>query len=143
MKKTFFWLLGGVAAIYFLSKLSFRSKANFLLRGISVGGSVLSPKVVISLAVQNPTNNKMTMKSLSGSLYVNDKYLANISSFGDQVILPNSENVIELTARPSAFGVFNSVKELLTTPSGNLKASFVGSANIDGFTLPVNETITI
>ena len=143
MKKTFFWLLGGAAAIYLFSKLSFRNKANFLLKGVSVGGSVLSPRIKTLIAIQNPTNNKMTLKSLSGALYVNDKYLANVSSFGDQVILPNSENVIELTARPSAIGIFNSVKELLTTPTGNIKASFNGSGNIDGFNIPFNETITI
>ena len=143
MKKTLAWVIGIGAAIYLFSKMSFQKKANFLLQGVTVGGSLLAPKVITRIAVQNPTNSKLTLKSLSGSLTVNGKYLANLSSFGDQVILPNSENVIELTARPSVIGVFNSIKEFLNTPSGQINASFVGTANVDGFSIPVDQTITI
>lgn len=143
MKKTLLWVLGAGAALYFFSKMAFKNKANFLLQSVNVGGSFLAPKVLVRIAVQNPTNSQITLKSLSGSLSVNGKYLSNLSSFGDQVILPNSENVIELNARPSVIGVFNSIKELLTTPSGQLNANFVGTANVDGFSVPIDQTITI
>jgi hypothetical protein len=74
---------------------------------------------------------------------VNGEYLANVSAFGDQVIQPNSESMLRLSARPSATGVFNSIRELLTTPVGQVNASFTGSANVDGLVVPISETKVI
>lgn len=114
-----------------------------MLRSVRVGGGLFSPVLNIDLAVQNPTNSRVTFKSITGSLSVNDEFLANVSAFGDQVIQPNSETILKLQARPSAAGVFSSVRELLTTPVGDLTANFTGSANIDGINYPINETKTI
>lgn len=141
MKKTsIFWILGGAAALYFLSKLTFSKKINFSLRGLKPSGSIFAPKVAVLIGVQNPTNQRATLKSLSGSISVNGKYLANLSSFGDQIIQPNAESLITLEAKPSVLGVFSSIKELLNTPSGQSEANFDGSANVDGINYPINET---
>ena len=83
------------------------------------------------------------LKSISGSIYVNDKYLANVSSFGDQVISGNSESIVKVTARPSGLGVFQSVKELLTQPIGTIQVRFSGSANVDGINIPIEESKTL
>jgi hypothetical protein len=74
---------------------------------------------------------------------VNDQFLANVSAFGDQVIQPNSETILKLQARPSATGIFSSVRELLSAPMGELTVNFTGSANLDGITYPINETKTV
>jgi hypothetical protein len=141
--RNIFWVVGGVAAIYLLSKLRFGQKANFMLRSLRPGGSLLAPTINVDMAVQNPTNQTITIKSITGSISVNDKYLANVSAFGDQTVLPNSESILRLTARPSAFGVFESVRELLTQPIGTTTASFQGTANVDGLVVPISESRTI
>ena len=141
--KRIFWIIGGAAALYFLSRYKFSQKANFLLRSVRVGGGLFSPIINIDLAVQNPTNSRVTFKSISGSLSVNDQFLANVSAFGDQVINPNSETILKLQARPSATGIFSSVRELLSAPMGELTVNFTGSANLDGITYPINETKTV
>jgi hypothetical protein len=92
------------------------------------------------MAVQNPTNQTITIKSITGSVSVNDKYLANVSAFGDQKVIPNSESILRLTARPSATGVFQSIRELLTQPVGTISASFQGTANVDGIVVPISES---
>ncbi len=141
--RNIFWVVGGVAAIYLLSKLRFGQKANFMLRSLRPGGSLLAPTINVDMAVQNPTNQTITIKSITGSVSVNDKYLANVSAFGDQTVLPNSESILRLTARPSALGVFESVRELLTQPIGSTRASFQGTANVDGLVVPISESRTI
>ncbi len=93
--------------------------------------------------MQNPTNQRIVVKSISGTVYVNDKYLANVSSFGDQVIAGNSESILKLTARPSGLGVFQSVRELLSTPIGQIQVRFSGSANVDGINVPIEESKTL
>jgi len=141
--RNIFWVVGGVAAIYLLSKLRFGQKANFMLRSLRPGGSLLAPTINVEMAVQNPTNQTITIKSITGSVSVNDKYLANVSAFGDQKVLPNSESVLRLTARPSAVGVFQSVREILMQPIGTSSASFQGTANVDGIVVPISESRTI
>ena len=141
--RNLFWIVGGVAAIYLLSKLRFGQKANFMLRSLRPGGTLLAPTINVEMAVQNPTNQTITIKSITGSVSVNDKYLANVSAFGDQKVLPNSESILRLTARPSAFGVFESIREILTQPIGTIAASFQGTANVDGIVVPISESRTI
>ena len=138
-----FWLVGGAAALYLLSRFSFGQKSQFFLRSVKPSGSPLRPIINVEMAVQNPTNATVTIKSITGSININDKYLANVSAFGDQKVLPNQETIIKLTARPSAVGIFESVRELLTNPIGTTVASFQGSANVDGIVVPINESKTI
>jgi len=141
--RNIFWVVGGVAAIYLLSKLRFGQKANFMLRSLRPGGTLLAPTINVEMAVQNPTNQTITIKSITGSVSVNDKYLANVSAFGDQKVLPNQESILRLTARPSATGVFQSIREILTQPVGSIAASFQGTANVDGLVVPISESRTI
>jgi LEA14-like dessication related protein len=143
LKKAIFWVVGGAAALYFLARYSFSQKAIFLLRSVKPSGTILQPTVTVEIAVQNPTNQRITLKSISGSVFVNDKYLANVSSFGDQVITGNSESIVKVTARPSGVGVFQSVRQLLTQPIGTIQVRFSGTANVDGINIPIEESKTL
>ena len=143
MKKQILWIVGGAAALYFLARYSFSRKATFILQSIKPGGSLLSPRVLITFSVQNPTNQRITVKSVVGSVYVSDKFLANVTSYGDQTIQPNAESLFTITARPTAIGVFQSLKNLITQPLGNIQIRFSGSANVDGINVPIEQTQTL
>jgi LEA14-like dessication related protein len=138
--KNLFYLIGGAAALFLLSRFRFGQKAIFQLRSLRPGGSLLQPTINVELAVQNPTNTTIKIKSITGSISVNDRFLANVSAFGDQTVAPNSESTLRLVARPSALGVFESVRELLTAAAGQVSATFRGSANVDGIVVPITET---
>jgi LEA14-like dessication related protein len=143
LKNAIFWVVGGAAALYFIARYRFSQKANFLLRSVKPTGTILQPTVTVEIAVQNPTNQRIILKSISGSLFINDKYLANVSSFGDQIIAGNSESIVKVTARPSAVGVFQSVRELLSKPIGTMQVRFSGTANVDGINIPIDQTNTL
>lgn len=136
-------LIGGAAALYFLSRYQLSRKISFLLRGVRVGGGITSPVIVIDLAIQNPTNQRAILKSISGEVSANGQYIANLSAFGEQVIQPNSESVIKLSARPSAAGVGQFLVNLFKQKQQKVTTTFTGTANIDGVTYPVNETRSI
>lgn len=137
------WVIGGAAALYFLSRYSFGQKTTFFLRRVRPVVTLTGPMVNVELAVQNPTNQQATLKSITGALSINGKAIANLAAFGDQKINANSESLIKLTARPSALGVFQTVKELFTSAPGTISANFTGSANVDGIVIPINETQTV
>lgn len=103
----------------------------------------MAPKVNISMLVQNPTNQRVVIKSIVGSVYVGGKFLAYVSSYGDQVIEGNAESVLNLTARPTAVGVFQSLKELVTQPLGTIEIRFSGTANVDGINVPIEQSQTL
>lgn len=140
MKKTLIWIVGGAAALYFLARFQFSKKANFIFQSVKPGGTVLQPLVNIKMLVQNPTNQRVVIKSIVGSVYVDEKFLAYVSSFGDQVIEGNAESVLNLTARPGALGVFQTLKQLVTQPIGSIQVRFSGSANVDGVNVPIEQT---
>ena len=135
--------MGGAAALYFLARYRFSQKANFILQSVRPGGSILSPVVNVKMLVQNPTNQKIVIKSIVGTLSVGGKFLANISSFGDQTITANSESTLSITARPSAIGVFNTLRQLITQPIPGTQIVFSGSANVDGVNIPVEQSQTL
>jgi LEA14-like dessication related protein len=140
LKKPILWILGGAAALYFLARYSFSRKANFILQSVKPGGTLLQPRILISLAVQNPTNQEITIKSIVGSVYVDDNFLASVSSFGDQRITGNSESTLQLTARPSAIGIFQTLKRLVTQPIPGTQIRFTGTANVDGINVPIEQS---
>jgi len=136
-------LIGGAVALYFLSRYQLSQKISFLLRGVRVGGGITSPVIMIDLAIQNPTNQRAILKSISGEVSANGQYIANLSAFGEQVIQPNSESVIKLSARPSAAGVGQFLVNLFKQKQQKVTTTFTGTANIDGVTYPVNEMRSI
>lgn len=133
------WLAAAGAAIFLISKYRFGQKAVFLLRGIKPSGTLLKPTLDVDISVQNPTNQSITIKSITGDLSVNNRYVANVSAFGDQEVQPNSENILKLVARPSAIGIIQSVIAIIRNKENKFTASFNGTANVNGLVVPINE----
>ena len=133
-------LIGGAAALFFISRFRFGQKAVFNLRSLRPGGTLFAPVFNVDLAVSNPTNQAIVIKSITGTVNVKGSAVANVSAFGDQRVAANSESILKLQARPSAVGVFETVRELLKQPVGSTSVSFTGTANVDGIVVPVSES---
>lgn len=143
MKKAILIIAGAGVAYFLYRKFRLQQKANILFRGIKLGGSILAPEIQLSLAVQNPTNTGTILKSISTDLYVSNTYLANFSSFGDQEIKPNSESIIQIIARPKLLGAIKSVISVLKNRKQKMKATLTGSANFEGFNVPINQNVSV
>ena len=108
-------------------------------------------KVLAKIAVQNPTNASAKLISLAGELYANNKLISNISSFDAKTILPNQETVLNFEFNPSVLGLVDFVRSTLTNifktkeqrKKIGLNLKFDGTANVDGFSLPVNITYSL
>lgn len=143
MKKAILIIAGAGVAYFLYRKFRLQQKANILFRGIKVGGSLLAPEIQLSLAVQNPTNTGTVLKSVSADLFVSNTFLANFSSFGDQQINPNSESIINIIARPKLLGAIKSIITLLKNRKQKLQAIITGSANFEGFNVPIKQNVSI
>ena len=138
--RNIFFLAGGAALLLLLSRLRFKQKAIFTLRAIRPGGRLFAPVFNIDMAVANPTNQEIIVKSITGTLNVQNAGVATVQAFGDQKIQANSETIIKLQARPSAIGIFETIRELLEQPAGSTRVSFTGTANVDGLVVPISES---
>lgn len=143
MNKYILWIAAGAATLFLLTRVSLSKRLNFVFQGLRTGGTVLQPQIEISVLAQNPTNNRATLRSLSGQLFLNDKFIANISSFQPQTIEPNSETAIRINARPSVVGIFSTIKNVLTNKTGTNVVSITGAANVDNVSLPFEISQTI
>ena len=129
--------IGIVAAVfYFVSRMRFKSLAQFTIKGVSLSGKSLN--VVVN--VQNPTGANINLKGLSGKLFANNEYIANVNSFDPVLIKGNNQTDMVLNFIPSALGVFSTLKTFFTDAINIRRKPIVfkfdGSANIDGFTIP-------
>lgn len=142
--RNIWWIIAGVgAAIVFLPKLMVGQKAVFVLKNLKTGGNILNPTFGVELGVQNPSNQKIVIKSITGSVLVNGQYLADVSAFGDQIIEGNKESRLVVNATSSALNIVRAVRNILTAPLGSNKITFKGQANVDGLVVPIEQTKVI
>ena len=141
MKKNFIWIAAAAAAIYFIiRKSSFAKNLIFTFNNIKPVGQWYKPELIITLSVQNPSNSTAKITAISGTLYLSDKAISNISSFTQQIIQPQSESLISFSARPGVLGVVNILKDLfLGTKNKKYNFKFIGTANVDGILLPIDQ----
>lgn len=141
MKKNFIWIAAAAAAIYFIiRRSSFAKNLIFNFNNIKPVGKWWQPELIITLSVQNPTNQVATIRAISGTLYLSDKAISNISSFNQQLIQPQMESLISFSVRPGVVGIANVIKEIFAgTKSKQYNFKFIGSANVDGVILPIDQ----
>ena len=138
MNKGFYWLIVGVAAYYILTKTLLAKKLNFIFSSINFKGG----NIELSFLVQNPANIGAVVNSVVGNLSVNDRIVANISTFKNQNIPAKSETILTITARPQYFGAAQLLIDLYKKKFKAV-AKFVGNANVDGVVLPINQTLSV
>ena len=131
-------VLVGAAAYFLFRRTTFAKNLVYVFRGIKVRGKLFSPKIEITIGIQNPSNQKAEFKSMIAQVGWNDNNFANISTFKPVTIAANSETNIVFTAEPSVLGLYDTIKNLIKTGLKNGKISITGTANVDNLQVPVN-----
>lgn len=145
MKKPFL-ILGGIAvgaiAIAAAAKAAIARNLNFVIAGLKVSGTVISPQFNIGIGVQNPSSVDYTIRSMSGSVYVNDKLIGNASNFQEVVIGSNSQTPYTITLRLS---ILQLAAEVLQVFNGQIAAEvkFIGTVNVENVPFPIDLTYKI
>jgi hypothetical protein len=141
MKKNFIWIAAAAAAAFYFiyRKKTFAKSLIFSFNNIKLVGKWYNPEIIVFISVQNPTNQSITIQAISGTLYLTDKAISNISSFTQQKIQPQIESLISFSAKPGVVGIANVLKEIWSgTRSKKYNFKFVGSANVEGVLLPID-----
>jgi LEA14-like dessication related protein len=129
----------GLYALSTFQKANAVQSMNLLITSVNPTFSGITPILDINILVQNPSDKSFVIHSMVGSVYVNDDYVANVSTFNQVTINPHAETVITLKARLSLAGLLDEIIDIINGTSG-LQAviRFTGKVNIDDLTIPVD-----
>lgn len=125
-----------IAGWYFWTRSATLNSLQFIPTGIGVQGAAVN----LTIGVQNPTANPLTLSSLIGSLSISGSPVGNVSDFTPVVIQPNSQTNINVLITPNVFGIAAGAINMIDGNEGEsgLNATLSGTANVNGIPLPVN-----
>lgn len=136
-----FIILGGAATWYLLRMRSLGTNVKFILRNIQIkGGSILQPNIILTLGVQNPTNNEAILKSITGSVIYNGRSIADFSNFQINTIKRNSETLINITAIPNFISVISVLNNIIVNKQKGAVIEITGTANVNNVAVPYNSS---
>ena len=95
------------------------------------------------MAALNPSNQSATINSIVGELYVNNKFLGNVTSFTSQKILPKASSNVSFTIKPSLLSALPIIKSILYNKSKGYSFTFKGNANVDGIVIPIETSYNL
>lgn len=128
-----------LAVIYILRKKSLADNAKFSLENVAFNWS--KKEVYVRMGILNPTNAQITISSILGSLFLNNNEVATVETFSRLLVSPNAKTSLNLTMKPTLYGIFTSLKNIFAKDSKqvfkNYKVKFVGTANANGVNLPL------
>jgi len=138
MKQILVLGLFGIGAYYFLSKKNLAKTAKFSFEKLSMNWK--KKQINVFIGVKNSGDDSAVLKSLIGDLIINGDSIASVESFDTVKIAPRSKSVINLTLKPSLVGIFLQLKNFIQKNNNvkKIKASFQGSANLEGLNIPLN-----
>jgi hypothetical protein len=136
-------LIGGAAAIYFLRMGVMGQNITFIFRNIKIkGGTIIQPNIIVTLGVQNPTNNEAIIKSVTGKLIYEGKTFATFSNFTESTIKANSESLLNITAIPNFSGVIDVINNVILNRRNGAEIKITGTANVNNIVIPINSSFT-
>jgi hypothetical protein len=110
------------------------------IRNVSWQGGGLI--VNIELVAFNPTNTPFYLQSLTGDLFFNSEVLA-VGNLLSPTNLSPGNSYIQLTFNVAPGAAGNAIYNIATGLGGSMNLRFVGSAQVDNFSVPVDEKFSI
>ena len=117
---------------------------TFVVYGVGLKWSNITPILKVDLMVQNVSNETFNISSIVGSLYSNNIYVGNVTSFTPVNVLPASQIIVPIEIRLSLSGIVSDLVSLITLGSGisqNLLLN--GYINASGIVAPLNITYKV
>jgi LEA14-like dessication related protein len=107
---------------------------RFFVHKVSLRFSILTPVLDIVIQIQNPTAEPITVNSIVGDLFINDHYVANISSYQLTKINGVSATYFPVSARLSIGGIINEGADIVKAiTSGGINSIINSKIRFKGY----------
>jgi hypothetical protein len=131
---TLLYVLLGISALIIGRKINLFNKIQFSPAGISINKNPFG--LNIKMQVNNPTGASAKISNITGSIFQNGAFVANVTSNTVNQIQPYNRTLISLSVKPDLLGALQAVTNY------KLGFDFSGSAVVDGVPLPINFNYT-
>lgn len=136
-------LIGGALLVYGALKASkFFKNLSIEFQQISLGGSVLEPKVFATMKVHNKENFDVNISDIKGSLYYQNKYLADVLMRNTVNVKPNSVVYIDIELSSLLPDVLQFITLLIKSKQITEQFKFDGSLKINGIQIPYKSVLS-
>lgn len=144
MKRNNLLIVGAIIGAYFIYRLQRSSQVarsvQFSFDKLTV--NVKNRTLVFVMGILNPASGSVTVKSVVGYIRVNGSDIASVETFQPVKVEGNKKSQLNLIIKPQGTGIVSLLMDLykVKKEKGKLSANiqFVGNANVDGVTLPIN-----
>ena len=132
-------LAAGAFALYNQTRNKVTAHEYGNLRLAFTGAHLEDQDVILTVNLQNPNPEPMSVKSFIGTMYANGKQVAAVKMFSDYTARDNGEVTMSLIAKPVTANLLANLRTAMGHP---LKLSLTGTININNHALPVNLQLT-
>ena len=144
MKKSGLLIAGvlGAVALFFYSRASAVKSLKVYLDSIDMGkitGFNL-PELFAKFRIVNPSNTPLSVTSLAGDIFVNDKQLASIQQTEKLEIPANQEILYKVKIKTPVLSVLPILISFLRRKQ-KFKLTYKGDLNSSGVIIPIEDTI--
>lgn len=136
--KKLIWIIPGALLLLYLYQ---RSRLNFRFVGFK-----LNPKPSITIQWLNPAQVPALLQSIVLDVYLKGSSIGTITNFNQLTIPSNNQATISLDISLNSFGLVALANTIITEGSNivkNVSIDIIGTINVDGISLPVNEKYNI
>ena len=139
--KPIYWIIAAVAGVIIWKKYQMSQSLTYTIQGISIGGSLLNPGIVLALQVNNPTMTSADLDSINANVIVNNNIVGVISQTIPQTIAANTSTIINI---PVALNVGNAISDVINIlQSQQANVEIKGSITADLIPIPLDITYNI
>ena len=136
-------LVGGALLLYTAVRAAkFVNGLSIEFQKISLGGSILSPRVLVTLKIYNPENLSVTISDISGKLLYKNQFLADVRMFESVKINPRETLYLDLQLQSLLPDVFSFLSSVIADRKLNNDFSFDGSLRIDNVPVPYKSRLS-
>lgn len=136
-------VIGGALLVYGALKASrFFKNLSIEFQQISLGGSVLNPKVYATMKVHNKENFEVNISDIQGSLFYQNKYLADVVMRNNVNVKPNSVVYIDIELSSLLPDVVEFLAALIKSKQVNEQFKFDGSLKINNIQIPYKSVLS-
>lgn len=143
-KKAGLILLGGAVATYAIVKLSSVADTAKAIQFKVLSINIKFPKIFLTVQIFNPTNNAITIDSIVGEVFFNNKAIGNVQYINKVPIQAQTYStftnvLVELTPA----GMFALTSEIITRASKTGTFLVNGKIYVKGQGLPFTQTVKV
>jgi LEA14-like dessication related protein len=140
-KKVILGLVAAGVGYMALQALNFVKGLKIEFSKISFGGSLLAPEIYADFKIVNPTNFSVTVNSLDGGVYYNDKLIASVNSIREFQVSANTFVISNIKIIPTIAGAMELIKQFLSKSITN-DFRFIGHVYAGHIPFSINQKLS-